>query len=159
MSEHYTLEKLLWTDADFDEMGWHDALIHAISFGRTDQLLLDIDYIFEWVHPKEGEINFKFWIAPCTLIFENVYNITFDLKVSVTQDLSIDDIVKSELKVVLGEQLTDYHHWTIETKDGDISFNAIGYKQYVRRQPQLVDVQELAMESRGGISFAASITE
>jgi hypothetical protein len=159
MSDTYTLEKQLWTDADFDVMGWHDSLVHAISFGRNDQLVLDIDYIFEWVHPKEGETNFKFWIAPCTLIFEDVYNIAFDLEVSVPQDLAIDDIVKSESKVVLGDQLTEHSSWTIETLNGDISFNATGYKQYVRRQPQLVDAQELDMSSRGGISFSTSFTD
>jgi hypothetical protein len=30
--EEYELEKWIWTEADFDVMGWHDSSIHALAF-------------------------------------------------------------------------------------------------------------------------------
>src|SRR5690348_9572503 len=51
------LEKAVWTDGDFDTMGWHDASVHAIAFheeehGAQDALLLDLDYIVRWLDPE-----------------------------------------------------------------------------------------------------------
>lgn len=48
----YQLEKYLWTEEDFNQMGWHDSNIYAIAFGENFEFKLDIDYIFQWVHPK-----------------------------------------------------------------------------------------------------------
>src|SRR6202012_2738132 len=92
MNDH--LPKGIWTIDDFDEMGWHDCLIHAISFGEEFKLLLDIDYIFKWV--LEGK-RYKFWIAPCTLIFENCYDVKFDLDMSVPR-LEMDSVIRENPK-------------------------------------------------------------
>jgi len=44
--------KTVWTDADFETMGWHDNAVHAIAVEpappHPGSLLLDIDYIVEW---------------------------------------------------------------------------------------------------------------
>ena len=49
----YTPEKYTWTHADFDEVGWRNATLHAIAFmpGNVN-ISLDIDYAFEWIHPR-----------------------------------------------------------------------------------------------------------
>jgi hypothetical protein len=55
------LTKSIWSDADFDVMGWHDVTIHGLCVqpGASDnllpRLLLDIDYIVRWVHPLPPE--------------------------------------------------------------------------------------------------------
>jgi hypothetical protein len=50
-----TVAKTIWTDADFDAMSWHDNAVHAVAFepqpSDPRRLLLDIDYIVEWVPP------------------------------------------------------------------------------------------------------------
>jgi hypothetical protein len=33
----YTPEKWIWTEADFETMGWHDVHVHALAF-QTDTL-------------------------------------------------------------------------------------------------------------------------
>jgi len=156
MAEQYQLEKRLWDETDFDMMGWHDASIHAFSFSKDYKLFLDIDYIFKWVHPEDGETYFNFWVAPCTLAFENVWNIVFDLELSVPSELSIDSIVRSNPNVPRNAgyttQSTEYT-WTIETLNGDITFNSVGYSLYVRQQPLFVKEQMLDIDVRGGISF------
>ncbi|UEG54066.1 hypothetical protein LLH06_03660 [Mucilaginibacter daejeonensis] len=149
----YELEKTLWTGADYEQMGWHDARVHGISFGKNYQLLLDIDYIFEWVHPKEGETFFKFWIAPCTLIFENVYKLAFDLELSVPSEMYIDGIVRSKESLTPNGVLIEYD-WQIDFDGGGITFNGTDFNQHVRCPPQLTEVQELDIISRGGVSFS-----
>src|SRR5689334_9123992 len=78
------LEKAVWTDGDFDTMGWHDATVHAIAFhedeqGAQDALLLDLDYIVRWLDPEPPAEYFTFLVAPATLVFENVWNLQGEL--------------------------------------------------------------------------------
>jgi hypothetical protein len=50
--QQYTIQKPVWTEADFEQMGWHDVHIHAVAFRpEIFELWLDIDYIFGWVDP------------------------------------------------------------------------------------------------------------
>ena len=63
----------VWTDAQFDEMSWHDNHVHAlriveVSDGAGD-LILDVDHIVEWI--KDGNA-FNFRIVPVTLTFHDV---------------------------------------------------------------------------------------
>lgn len=156
MRETYTLEKEIWTEADFEKMGWHDNTIHAFSVDRDYKFLLDIDYIFKWVHPKKSEKYFKFWVAPCTLIFENVYNLVFDLEISAPHHRKIDNIsrvnpTRPKNAEYIGKGIE--HEWAIETLQGEITFKSVGYTQYTRRQPILNSSDELELNLRGGISF------
>jgi hypothetical protein len=151
-SNKYILKKALWTEADFEVMGWHDCHIHAISFGGDFELLFDVDYIFKWVSHKK---HFDFWVSPCTLAFENVYDIEFDLSYS-TGGLDIDDITKGSPNkprnaTLIGRDLEFF--WEIETQQGQIQFKSVGYKQYVRSLPVYQRAQYFNLIERGGISF------
>jgi len=165
MEEKYHLEKQLWTEVDFDFMGWHDSHVYAVSFSSLEkeyEFMLDIDYIFKWVSPLEGETYFKFWIAPCTLIFENVYDLVIDLEISVPSEITIGDIIRKNPKTPKGvdyiEKDVEYD-WLIETFNGDISFKSTGYKQYVRQHPKLTENQEIDFENRAGVSFSKEFFE
>jgi hypothetical protein len=119
--------------------------------------MLDIDYIFKWVLMKNKK-HYQFWMAPCTLIFENVYNIAFE---SEHTTLIIDNISKENPQVpknagYIGKE-TEYD-WIIETTVGEIAFKSVGYTQYVRQSPTLLRSQEIDMQSRGGISFNTSFS-
>jgi hypothetical protein len=149
----YQLEKALWTDADFELMSWHDCPIHALSFDRNNNLLFDIDYIFKWVLMKNKR-NYKFWIAPCTLVFENVYGIEFE---SDHTSIIIDNITRENPQVPKNAEYLqrDFEYdWIIETTVGEVLFKSVGFKQYVRRTPMLINAQDLDMGARVGISFS-----
>ena len=153
---NYHLPKGVWTTGDFDEMAWHDCLIHAISFGEEFKLLLDIDYIFKWV--LDGK-KYKFWIAPCTLIFENCYDVNFDLDMS-TPRLEIDSISRKNPKKPKNAEFIVSQvefDWIMETQQGNISFTSVGFSQYVRRKPVFSNAQSFSEEERGGVSFDLSI--
>jgi hypothetical protein len=160
MADNYKPEKELWTEADFNNMDWHDNTIHAFSFNKEREFMLDIDYIFKWVHPKPGKRYFKFWISPCTLVFENVYNLVFDLEVSEPYHMKIDNISMSNPQRpynadYIGRELE--YEWVVETLNGEITFKSVGYKLYVRSTPILASNDQLEINTRGGISFNTDI--
>jgi hypothetical protein len=145
------LSQQIFTTEDFDNMGWHDCRIHAISFGKDFKMLFDIDYIFKWVQTGK---TFKFWVAPCTLIFENCYDINMDLSIP---EFDIDIISRENPKKpnnaeYIGELIE--FDWFVDSHQGGISFKSVGFKQYVRRSPLLIPAQYFELDQRGGISFS-----
>lgn len=121
---NYQLPKQLWTLEDFDEMTWHDCFIHGISFSKDFKLLFDIDYIFEWVLAGK---KYEFWIAPCTLIFENCYDINFDLDMSIP-GIEIDGISRDKPKRSKNAEFTEgkvEFDWIMETQQGKITFTSV----------------------------------
>ncbi len=158
ISKSYQLEKSVWTDVDFESMGWHDCMIYAFCFGENNQLLLDIDYIFKWVQTGK---TFKFWVSPCTFVFQNVYDIEFQID-GCSGGLEIDNINRKNPQRPKNADFikieTEYD-WNIETQQGSISFKSVGYKQYVRQKPKFINGQHLKLKYRGGVSFVTEIME
>jgi hypothetical protein len=153
---NYQLLKEIWTVKDFNEMAWHDCLIHAISFNNELKLSFDIDYIFKWVLVGK---KYKFWISPCTLIFENCYNIIFDLDMSIPR-LEIDSISRENPKKPKNAEFIERQvefDWVMETQQGSISFTSVGFSQYVKKKPVFSNAQSFSQEERGGISFDLTI--
>lgn len=136
-------------------MGWHDVTVHAFAFiPEKYELLFDIDYILQWVHPQEGETYFMFWVAPATLVFENVYDLKIDLEP--VAGIELQDIRRADPKIPANAEYIGRNQewrWTIEAHDGEITFGAIGFHQYFRRAPSFGSVQVLPLDARGGFSF------
>lgn len=158
-TQPFTLERPVWTEADFEQMGWHDVHIHAIAFRpETFELWLDIDYIFSWVDPQGGETYYSFWVSPATLVFTNVHSLKFDLE-SYNGDLSLQGIKRSEpCATHNAEFLTKETEWLwlLDCNEGEIAFRSVGFLQFTRRPPVLLQAQRLTLDERGGISFATN---
>ena len=117
--EPYTLEKWIWTDDDFDKMGWHDATIYGI---RLDQNLnLDIDYIFKWNQPEVEGFQFTFYVAPCTLVFKDIQEMKFEISQEPYRNNEISDI---EREVRDGKS-----YFTIDTQQGFLFIITNGFKE------------------------------
>jgi hypothetical protein len=151
-SKSYQLDKTIWTDLDFENMGWHGAKLFAISFGDNYELLFDIDYIFKWVQIGK---TFKFWVSPCTLVFENVYDVELQMD-GISGGIDIDEISRKNPQTPKNAEFikvdTEFD-WTIDAQQGSIFFKSIGYKQYVRQLPKFIHGQYFKLADRGGISF------
>jgi len=144
----YTPEKWIWTEADFDKMGWHDVHIHALAF-QSYTLAFDIDYMFRWVDPVPGETYYKFWMSPATLLFENVSDLRITLEPH--GDPIIMGVIRSE--PVTASARTTWS-WQFDCLEGDIVFRATGYRQFTRRPPALASKQFFADSERGVASFS-----
>lgn len=136
----YNLEKNIWTESDFEIMGWHDSHIYKIAL--SEDLELDIDYILQWNKPDIDGLPFTFWVAPATLIFSQVKNLSFDLNTAFNDAFEIEDIEKTKTG--------DGTVWTIITRQGDIQFVSEGYTQYIRQEPSFQFGQTISYAERGG---------
>lgn len=152
MSEAYQVEKWVWTETDFARMGWHDSPIHAMAFiPEKNEIIFDIDYIIEWIPPKPEETYYKFWVAPATLVFENVYDVDINTG-SYPSGLEIDAITRKDLCAPHNDEYIERIQewlWTIECQEGEIRFRSAGYKQYLRTYPVFGGQQTLELSARG----------
>jgi hypothetical protein len=154
------VEKWVWTDTDFERMGWHDVQLHGIArYEKVErdevagseghysgtELLLDIDYILKWVTTDPE--HWKFWVAPSTLAFENAYD--FEVRGWAQLQWEISEIHREHAHYPSGREC-----WKWEIWGTGIVFLAEGYKQYIRRKPVLSRFQSLTFEERGGVSFS-----
>lgn len=141
--EKYELEKKIWTDADFEKMGWHDCHIYKIRLAKN--LELDIDYILQWNKPEIDGLPFTFWVAPATLVFKNINNIQFEINTAFEKAIEIEDIELIKLENRL--------QWTIITQQGDIEFTADGFTQWIRQEPFFQFGQTIPCVERYGFSL------
>lgn len=153
--ETYQVERWEWTTADFERMGWHDATIYAIAnLPETWEVLLDIDYLLEWVPPDTDGGNYRFWVVPATLIFENVSSVNIEL--APYGDITVQGLERGEPEPTRPgfEGAPTQWPWTVDCNEGVIAMRATGFRQVVRRQPVLQESQRLSLADRGGLSFA-----
>jgi hypothetical protein len=152
MSTEPAVAKPLWTDADFETMGWHDNAVHAIALEPAPDdpgsLLLDIDYITEWGPCAVPGGPLTFWVCPATLVFHQAWDLVTDIDLQGWSfQLSISAIERS------GPDEHGYFGWVV---DGDLftmRFQAKGFTQYLRRAPIQTSCQRLPVHDRGGLSF------
>lgn len=152
----YALDRWVWTTPDFEQMGWHDAAIHALAFAPdTFEMLFDLDYILQWIHPIPPERYFSFWIAPATLVFENAA----DVRIEVTgRYFTLETIQRSDERAAPNGQ--PQWLWTLNGNEGTISVRATGFAQYFRRAPILTEgFAQLTAVQRGGYSFDRGRTD
>ena len=149
------ISKSIWTEKDFETMGWHDCKVHALGSGEEGhEVVMDLDYLCQWVPPQEDAF-YSFWIAPATLVFQNVHDLSINLGEPL--GLGIQDIKRTPLgppfnKDFIGRDLE--YQWLLDFLSGDISFKAVGYVQYLRSPPVFCkEKQWLSLQERGGISF------
>jgi hypothetical protein len=151
MTSGRSLDKTVRSDHDFEVMGWHDAAVHAIAVEPGDdgpgRLLLDLDYIVEWIDPGEPGGSFKFWICPATLVFHGAWDLEVRIDAKSPFEISVDTITRSP------QQEDGQRHWVLEGDEFSIWIPAEGYLQYMRRPPILSELQRLSLQERGGISF------
>ena len=157
-ANQFILEKSLWTHDDFEEMGWHDASIYGLNIQKNEDswsanLLFDIDYIFKWVHPVPPAQTFTFWVAPCTLIFGECFDLQIDFKTNGGY-LDLMEIADLYLKSKIKQEKNRFvYEWAIELQQGQIHLKSYGLEQIVRQQPVHVNEQVLSLNKRGGVSF------
>jgi hypothetical protein len=157
LPDHYELEKKIWTEAGYQKMGWHDSPIYALAFQSdpstlSSELILDIDYIFQWIHPVPPNLYFSFWIAPATLVFKEVHNLDMQINQDPPNifDLEIADIHR--LEQLAYPNGSSFWKWHIELQNGHIYFDSNGYEQFIKQQPVLAS-QQFPPQLRGISNF------
>lgn len=145
------------TETQFDAISWHDCAVWGLALRPGDpdagdwrsDLVLDIDFIVEWLCGVDRVIRFR--VAPADLIFHDVT----DLRIHVDWDggdqvalhpLSIDAIERTPVQHQKVHLDRPYYSWTIRLNwpaGSTIAFGAVGFEQELRAEPVVTDVQSL----------------
>ena len=147
-----TLAKAVWTEADFDQMSWHDNQVHAIALEpalpEPGRLLLDIDYIVQWVPPQPPSDLLSFWICPATLVFDPAWDLTTDIDLrGWAFSLSLDTVQRSD-----PDERGNFD-WTLAGDQFTIELGSPGFTLYLRRPAVYTPRSRLTAGERGGFSF------
>lgn len=148
------MERLFFTEEDFETMGWHDNRVYAMAF-RTEEFafVLDIDYITKWVEPEPSSSNYSFLIAPATLTFWNVRDLLFDIE-SGNAGLQLSSISRELLGAPRNAEYIKRDQewlWTLEFVEGEIQLKSVGFRQTLRRRPIMSERYELSANDRGNL--------
>lgn len=126
--------KLKWSDKDFEQMGWHDSALYSISYPFDDlSLKLDIDYIMEWKIMEDPLLS-RFYICPCSLIFEDVLNLRINMDFENNKSLYISEIERKNPTLSPNKKYTLWNYEII-TDQEDISFTSVGFEQTALKNP------------------------
>lgn len=137
-----------WNDADFDGMSWHDNQVHGVRISNPREtydcdLILDLDYLLEWIHRGE---TFDWLVAPATLTFHGVDNVKFDFQLSFRDDIQISSIERLDITPAPEREMgLRIWHYTIklQVQNGRLSFDARGFDQGLRRAPRVLNRMKL----------------
>ena len=126
--------------------------VYGIGFDDENfKLLLDIDYILDWVKPTYDNSYFNFWVSPATLVFENVYDLNIDI--SSMLGIEISELLREDPKTPRNKEFINRDTewlWRIESNYGEMNFRSVGFKQYIRNKPILTNEQSISYIKRGG---------
>lgn len=142
-----------WTQEQFAEMSWHDNYVHALRIVQGDhgagELVLDLDYILEWIKGADG---MRFRILPANLRFIEVtaLRITLDYA-SPSAAMGPFSLHAIERRTQARERY-DAQLWKILVSwpAGEITFEASGYEQRGWGKQVLSRLQHLLPEERVG---------
>ena len=132
------------TETNFDQLSWHDCPIWGLQFHVGDpdandwtrDLVLDIDFILEWICGVGEGVQFR--IAPATLVFHGVTDlkIHIDWETSGFQlslhEVTIGHIERKRLEKQKVHLDRPYYSWQITLnwpQGGEITFGAVGFTQ------------------------------
>jgi hypothetical protein len=150
-TELYRPEKRFFTEQDFAQMSWRDNPIHAIAFGPgPDELSLDIDYIFKCELASSASGHETFWVSPATLVFEDV----FDLRIKHKAEAALTLLAIKREEVRRSKLHKKLWRWRMTCVEAEWSFCATGYRQLIRKPPELVGRRRLDPSERGGYNLA-----
>lgn len=129
-----------WYTADFDAMQWHDVHVHGFRIVAdehgTAELVLDIDFILEWIREDGG--RFRFRVAQAILQFHEVFGLRFALDyVACSAGMSafaIDRIERASLREIADDE--DHFgpwRWRIDVNwpEGFLEFESPGFSQWL----------------------------
>jgi hypothetical protein len=153
------------TDAEFEQLSWHDSTIWGLEFHPPDpnagdwtcDLVLDIDFIVEWLCGVGGADRFQFRVAPATLRFHTVSDLRIAIEWGNTGVLlheAVIDRIERQRSPTAPRDRPSYR-WRIALnwpQSGEIAFEAAGFTQALRAEPIVTDRQSLTQRARQRLS-------
>ncbi|XZG69537.1 hypothetical protein ACTSKR_12875 [Chitinibacteraceae bacterium HSL-7] len=143
----------MFSTEDFESIQWHDNAIHAFRIIEGElcgDLVLDIDFIVEWLELVDG--IFQFRVAPSDLRFHEisdlVISINYEAASAIVQPITIYEIRREDITYRDGSTSFSWEielHWP---PNSFISFRSAAFTQSQRMAPVTIDSQWLVPELR-----------
>lgn len=142
----------------FEDFCWHDNAIHGLRIVESDDgcsgdLILDIDFILEWVAVQGDDHAFAFKVAPANLTFHEVIDLVVSIDYASSsaahQPMTIHEIHREAFTSPSGYSS---FAWKVELnwpRNSFISFRSSGFTQSLRAEPILSGAQYLSPSQRG----------
>ncbi len=125
-----------WYTADFDTLSWHDVRVHGfriVEGGQgTAELVLDIDFILEWLPSEDG--GYRFRIAQAILQFHDVFGLRFMLDyVACSAGMTAFSIDSIARETIGDDERPQAYRWRIDVNwpEGCLEFEASGFSQWL----------------------------
>ena len=134
------MSAMRWTEADYDQMSWHDNHVHGVEIrlgdDGTGSLILHLDYILEWI--VEPDRTYRWRIAPAVLTFRGVADLQMEL-----DDLDAPFCIRSIDREEIAGQSS--YRWSIGINwpEGFIAFSANGFVQELTAESVVTSQQHL----------------
>jgi len=130
----------------------HDTYIYGYGFDcKTHELYFDVDIIKSCIKKND---NYFYRIYPATIVFKNVWDITFDLSTD-------DDIIVSQVETFYCGipqnaeciKCRKEYEVNIECLQGRISFKTIGGNIVQKGEEEVSDKTNIGISSKRPLSF------
>ncbi len=123
----------------------------------VSDLMLDIDYICEWICKEDKTCKFK--VSPADLVFHGITDMKIDIdwgdsgfQSCIEGGIPILEITREQIQNQKVHLDKPYYKWliklTFQAKDSFISFGATGFTQTLRKEPILINEQALTLKQR-----------
>lgn len=141
----------------FEDYSWHDNAIHGLRIvegddGCSGDLILDIDFIVEWLPPQGDNNAFEFKVAPADLTFHEatdlVVSVDYASSTAALQPMTIHEIHREVISYLNGHSS---FAWKIEVnwpRNSFISFRSSGFTQVLKAEPIVSGAQYLSPSQR-----------
>jgi len=150
------MTKSIYTTEDYDNMSWHDNIIHSISIvdeNYESNLILGIDFITEWICENN---KCQFLIAPAKLVFHDVKDFQLVInKKSLIMNSYLGLIIDKIIRESTPNKDKTSEHWRfkfckldLESNNCELSFVSTGFTQTILKEPILKNEQTLIASER-----------
>ncbi len=142
-----------WYTADFDALSWHDVRVHGFRIVEngdgTAELVLDIDFILEWLSSGQG--GYRYRVAQAILQFHGVFGLRFMLDyVACSAGMTAFSIGRIDREIIGDDERTQACRWRIDFNwpEGFLEFDASGFSQWLVGEIVEQDAQTLDRAQR-----------
>lgn len=145
----------MFITGDFETIYWHDNAIHGFRILEDQnegcgELILDIDFITEWLAPQDNHYNFK--ITPSDLTFHEVSDLVMSVNYAAAS-ATVQPMIIREIQREAHTYPNGYSSfaWKINLNwppNSTISFQASGFTQVARMEPIVSRAQYLSPSER-----------
>jgi len=132
-----------YTDTSLDKLGFHDCYVFGIRWDAEGHaIVIDLDYVAEWVSPDSEHDSYRFWVAKAELRFRNVDEVTLRLEWGNLPPIcQIQDLHRRKARTTPNGRTQWLWELELSTPDGGMRLWSTDFELRIHGAPLLSDTQ------------------